>query len=76
MRQKPYVVPKERSCHLCTNAMDELDYKDVRTIQRFISAYGKILPRRRTGTCVPHQRIVTQAIKRSRIMALVPFVVQ
>ena len=76
MRQKPHVVLKERSCHLCTNALSDLDYKDVKMMQRFVSAYGKILPRRRTGTCVKHQRIVTQAVKRARIMAIVPFVIQ
>jgi len=76
MRQKPPLVLKERSCYLCTNALSELDYKDSKTMQRFASAYGKILPRRRTGTCVKHQRVVTQSIKRARIMALVPFVIQ
>lgn len=76
MRQKQPVVLKERSCYLCTNALDELDYKDGKVMQRFVSAYGKILPRRRTGTCVKHQRIVSQAIKRARIMSLLPFLVQ
>jgi small subunit ribosomal protein S18 len=76
MRPKQPVAPKERNCHLCANALDELDYKDVRLMQRFVSAYGKILPRRRTGTCVKHQRVVTQAVKRARIMALLPFVIQ
>ena len=76
MRQKQHVAPKERSCYLCTNALSELDYKDAKMMQRFVSAYGKILPRRRTGTCVKHQRIVTQAVKRARIMALLPFVIQ
>ena len=76
MRQKPTAAPKERSCYLCTNALSELDYKDGKVMQRFVSAYGKILPRRRTGTCVKHQRIVSQAIKRARIMALLPFLVQ
>jgi small subunit ribosomal protein S18 len=75
MRQKAPIVIKDRSCHLCQNALDELDYKDTRMMQRFVSAYGKILPRQRTGTCVKHQRVVTQAVKRARIMALLPFVV-
>lgn len=76
MRQKTPIAPKERTCYLCANALDELDYKDIRAVQRFMSSYSKILPRRRTGTCVKHQRIVSQAIKRARIMALVPFTVK
>ena len=77
MRPRPQpVAPKDRTCYLCTNALDELDYKDVRLLQRFVSAYGKIYPRRRTGTCVKHQRIVSQSVKRARIMALVPFTIR
>ena len=77
MRPKtPAVVLKERSCYFCTHAIDDIDYKDVRLLQRFISAYGKIVPRRRSGTCMGHQRNVSQAIKRARIMALLPFVVR
>ncbi|MBI3572709.1 MAG: 30S ribosomal protein S18 [Candidatus Kerfeldbacteria bacterium] len=67
---------KERSCYFCTHAIDDIDYKDVRQIQRFTSAYGKIVPRRRSGTCLRHQRSISQAIKRARIMALVPFLVR
>ena len=74
-RQQP-TAPKERSCHFCLNAIDEVDYKDVRLLQRFTSSYGKIVPRRRSGTCLTHQRILSQAIKRARIMALLPFVVR
>ncbi len=75
-RQKQQPVVRERGCHLCQNALNELDYKDARLMQRFVSAYGKILPRRRSGTCAKHQRIVTQAVKRARIMAILPFIVQ
>lgn len=76
MRSKTPVVLKERSCYLCTNALDDIDYKDVRLIQRFLSSYAKILPRRRSGTCVKHQRIVSQAVKRARFMALIPYTVR
>ncbi len=75
-RQKPQQPPKERNCYLCANALDELDYKDTRLLQRFVSSYGKVIPRRRSGTCLTHQRTVSQAIKRARIMALLPFVVR
>lgn len=76
MRPKTPVAPKERTCYFCTHAFNEVDYKDVRLLQRFVSSYGKILPRRRSGTCMRHQRSVSQAIKRARIMALLPFVVR
>lgn len=76
MRPKPVPIPKDRHCHLCDNALNELDYKDVRLLQKFVSPYGKIIPRRRSGTCLKHQRIVTQAVKRARIMALLPFIVR
>jgi small subunit ribosomal protein S18 len=58
------------------NALSEIDYKDTRLIQRFTTSYAKIVPRRRSGTCLLHQRKLSQAIKRARFMALIPFVVQ
>lgn len=74
MRSKQSHAPlKERTCYLCANAIDTLDYKDVRSLQRFTSASGKIYPRRRSGACMKHQRIIAEAIKRARIMALLPF---
>ncbi|MBN1532646.1 MAG: 30S ribosomal protein S18 [Spirochaetes bacterium] len=51
-----------------------MDYKKVDLIERFITDGGKILPRRVTGTCAKHQRLVARAIKRARILALVPFI--
>lgn len=50
-----------------------IDYKDVDTIRRFLSSYNKIVPKRRSGVCSFHQRKLATAIKRARIMALVPF---
>lgn len=74
MRSKPTHAPiKERTCYLCANAIDMLDYKDIRGLQRFTSASGKIFPRRRSGACMKHQRVIAEAIKRARFMALVPF---
>ncbi len=64
----------EKVCHFCVNNLKEIDYKDVRTLQKFINTYKKILPRKRTGTCSKHQRKLSIAIKRARIMALLPFV--
>lgn len=63
-----------RVCHFCANKIDTLDYKDVSTINKYITDRGKIKPRRTTSTCSKHQRMVAQAVKRSRHMAYIPFV--
>ncbi|MFC1663038.1 30S ribosomal protein S18 [Patescibacteria group bacterium] len=66
--------PKVKVCYFCTNNISrELDYKDSRLLTRFLSSYSKILPRRRTGTCLKHQRKLAEAIKRARYMALIPY---
>lgn len=54
--------------------VDEIDYKDVAKLRRYITESGKIMPRRMTGTCARHQRMVAEAIKRARVMALLPYV--
>jgi small subunit ribosomal protein S18 len=64
---------KAKSCYFCTNMIDDIDYKDTRLLQRFMSSYAKIVSRRRSGTCTTHQRKLSQAVKRARFMALVPF---
>jgi len=66
-------VPKRKVCTFCANHIDLIDYKDVATLQRYISDRGKIEPRRRTGTCAKHQRTLAEAIKRARHIALLPF---
>ena len=55
---------------------DPIDYKDVDLLRKFITDRGKILPRRITGNCARHQRIVARQIKRARIIAVLPFVLQ
>lgn len=66
---------RRKVCHFCSNHTDHVDYKEVDLLKaKFISERGKILPRRVTGTCAKHQRTLTVAIKRARIMALLPFV--
>lgn len=67
---------RRKVCYFCANHIDYVDYKNVELLQRFVSEKGKILPRRVTGTCAKHQRVLTTAIKRARIMGLLPFVVQ
>jgi len=63
----------KKSCYFCENNFPEIDYKDTRTLRRFVNSYVKILPRKRTGVCSWHQRKLASAIKQSRIMALLPF---
>ncbi|MBQ6075043.1 MAG: 30S ribosomal protein S18 [Lachnospiraceae bacterium] len=65
---------KKKVCAFC-GAEGEVDYKDVNRLSKFISERGKILPRRVTGTCAKHQRMVTTAIKRARNLALLPYTV-
>lgn len=60
---------KIKECYFCVNNL-EVDYKDTRTLRRFINFYMKMLPASRTGVCSWHQRKLSMAIKRSRIMAL------
>jgi len=67
-------IKKPKECHFCANNIKEVDYKDINTLRRFINFHQKILPRKRTGTCSWHQRKLAIAIKRARIIALLPFV--
>ncbi|MDD2376874.1 MAG: 30S ribosomal protein S18 [Clostridia bacterium] len=73
---KPFRKPRKKVCALCVEKQDELDYKDVEKVKKFISDKGKILPRRVTGTCAKHQRKVVEAIQRTRHIALIPYSVQ
>jgi small subunit ribosomal protein S18 len=61
-------------CRFCEARAPGVDYKDERTLDRYISDRGKILPRRATGTCARHQRGVAVAIKRARYLALLPYI--
>ena len=65
---------KRKSCLLCKNHVREVDYKDVTLLRRFINDRAKIRPRRVTGACRRHQRLVAVAIKRAREMALLPYI--
>jgi small subunit ribosomal protein S18 len=66
---------RKKICSFCANKVKEIDYKDTKFLQKYVTDRGKILPRRITGNCAHHQRQLTTAIKRSRIMALLPFTV-
>ena len=64
----------KKQCYFCSNKMTTIDYKDAVTLRRFMSPHSKILNHKRTGTCPKHQRVIAQALKRARHMALLPFV--
>ncbi|ABI69826.1 MAG: 30S ribosomal protein S18 [Syntrophomonas sp.] len=64
---------KRRQCNWCADKIEVVDYKEIPRLRRYITERGKILPRRITGNCAHHQRQLTVAIKRARIMALLPY---
>lgn len=66
----------KKQCYFCYNNIDDIDYKEMNVMKRFLSSFAKIVPRKRSGVCQSHQRRLANAIKRARIMALVPFVQQ
>ena len=66
-------IPRRKVCTFCQNKMDVVDYKDVNLLKKYITEGGKILPRRMTGTCAKHQRVLAKAIKRARLVDLLPF---
>ena len=71
-RRRSY-LRRPRVCQFCVDNIDILDYKNVELLVRQTGPEGKIRPRRRTGTCARHQRMLATAIKRARHMALLAF---
>ncbi len=67
-------VPSRKVCAFCARKTEVIDYKDPEKLRNYISDRGKIAPRRRTGTCAKHQRVLATAIKRARHLALLPYV--
>jgi len=66
-------MPKKKVCMFCVEHIEDIDYKDFGRLRRFITEKGKILPRRMSGVCAKHQRPLAIAIKRARVMALLPY---
>ena len=64
---------RKKVCKFCVEKIDAIDYKDVRLLGQFVAESGKIVPRRLTGVCTPHQRRLSDAIKQARNIALLPF---
>jgi len=73
-RRNQKKVPK--NCFFSVNGLDHIDYKDTDTLRRYISSFGKIVPRKRSGVCAWHQRKLATAIKRARHMGLLPYMVR
>ena len=78
MEERPARKPMKRSsrrkvCVFCQEKINYIDYKDVNRLKKFITEGGKILPRRMSGVCAMHQRELSNAIKKARIVALLPF---
>ena len=65
---------RRKVCAFCVDKVEQIDYKDAQKLKRYLSERSKILPRRTTGTCAMHQRQLTEAIKRARQVALLPYV--
>ena len=65
---------KHKNCNFCIDKVEVIDYKDVSKIKRYLTEAGKILPRRITGTCAEHQRMLAKAVKRAREAALISYV--
>ena len=70
---RPMRGKRRKVCQFCADKVEHIDYKDAAKLRKFISERGKILPRRMTGTCAMHQRQVTEAVKRARHIALLPY---
>lgn len=64
---------RKKTCRFCEEKVNAIDYKDLKRIERLVSERGKMLSRRITGVCAKHQRNVEEAVKRARLMALLPF---
>ena len=67
--------PRRKVCSFCMDKIPYIEYKDVNRLRRFTNERGKIVPRRMSGNCAKHQRQLSEAIKRARIIALLPFTV-
>ncbi|MDD4599708.1 30S ribosomal protein S18 [bioreactor metagenome] len=73
MRRERGRKPKKKVCSFCVDKAESIDYKDVPKLRRYTTERGKILPRRISGNCAKHQRQLTLAVKRARVIALLPF---
>ncbi|MFH1139810.1 MAG: 30S ribosomal protein S18 [Pseudomonadota bacterium] len=70
-KRKPF--HRRKVCRFCAEHTTHIDFKDIRVLRNFVTERGKIIPRRISGNCARHQRLLTTAIKRARTMALMPY---
>jgi len=73
MPPRKRIFSRRKVCRFCTDQDIVMDYKDAKTLKNFITERGKIIPRRIYGTCAKHQRQLTEAVKRARQLALIPY---
>ena len=73
MQRKPFRRARRKVCAFWADKIENIDYKNAAKLRKYITDRGKILPRRTTGTCASHQRLLARAIKRAREIALLPF---
>lgn len=73
MMGRRFSPPMNRVCPFCHDPKKKIDYKDGDALRRYLNDRGKIKPRRKIGTCARHQRLLSQAIKRARVLALLPY---
>ena len=73
-QQKQQQAQEKKQCFFCTTNRGVVDYKDSELVRQFMSSQAKIYPRRKSGLCAHHQRLLARAAKRSRYLALVPYV--
>ena len=72
--KKPFKrTSKKKVCQFCIDKSTSIDYKEVAKLRKYVTEKGKMLPRRMTGVCAKHQRMLCEAVKRARIVALLPF---
>lgn len=71
--RRPVGIRRKKVCQFCADKDKKIDYKDDETLKKFVTERGKILPRRVTGACAMHQRAIAKAIKRARVVAIMPF---
>ena len=65
---------KRKNCSFCADKIEVIDYKDAQKLRKYLTEAGKILPRRITGNCAEHQRLLARAVKRAREASLLPYV--
>lgn len=73
VKKYPRKMPRKKVCAFCQEKVEHIDYKDAARLKKYVTEKGKILPRRMTGVCSAHQRELAEAIKKARIVALLPF---